>query len=261
MIDTHFHILPAIDDGPADLEESVELARAAHAAGTRVIAATSHIDHSFGIEVAGLAAARASVEAALAQAQVEVEIVRGGEIALSRLVDLTDGELEALRLGSGRHLLVECPFTPAVADMEPLVRGLRARGFEVLLAHPERCPAFLREPARVDALVAAGALVQVTAGSLRGDFGSTVRRFALAMLREGVAHCLASDAHDMRRRPPGLRTALDAAARDVPQVALLEEWLVQAVPAAVLAGEPAPPRPVAPESPRRGLLARVLRRA
>ena len=261
MIDTHFHILPGIDDGPESLDDAVELGRAALAAGTRVIAATSHIDHGFAVEIAGLAAAREAVTSALAQADVGVEVVRGGEIALSRLVDLTDDELSELRLGAGRHLLVECPFTPAVGDMEPLVRGLRARGFETLLAHPERCPAFLREPARVGALVEAGALVQVTAGSLRGDFGSTVRRFAVAMLREGVAHCLASDAHDLRRRPPGLRSALDAAAGDVPGMESLAPWLVEAVPAAVLAGEPAPPRPVAPESPRRGLLARVLRRA
>lgn len=261
MIDTHFHVLPGIDDGPADLGEAVELARVAESSGTRVIAATSHIDHGFGVAIAGLAPAREAVAAALAQARIDVEIVRGGEIALSRLVDLTDAELSELRLGTGHHLLVECPFTPAVADMEPLVHGLRSRGFEILLAHPERCPAFLRDPARVGALVDAGALVQVTAGSLRGDFGSTVRRNAISMLREGVAHCLASDAHDLRRRPPGLRSALDAAARDVPQLGLLEEWLVEAVPAAVLAGEPAPPRPVAPESPRRGLLGRVLRRA
>ncbi len=259
MIDTHFHILPGLDDGPADLEESLALARLAAADGTRVIAATSHIDHAFDVLPSQLEPARESVRAALRQAELPVEVVRGGELALSRLVDLSDDELAQARLGDGDFLLVECPFTLAVADMEPLVRGLRSRGFRVLLGHPERCPAFLRDPGRVPSLVAAGAFVQVTAGSLRGDFGNTVRRFSISLLREGIAHCLASDAHDAVRRPPGMRSALEAAARDVPEMAALEEWLCEDVPRAVIEGGEPPARPVVPEAPRRGLLARLRR--
>lgn len=261
MIDTHFHILPGIDDGPADMAESMVLARLAADDGTRVIAATSHVDHGFDVEASQLAPARDEVRAALRDAGIDVEVVRGGEIALSRLVDLDDEELADLRLGDGDVLLVECPFTLAMADMEPLVRGLRSRGYRMMLAHPERCPAFQREPDRLRSLVEAGALAQVTAGSLRGDFGRTVRRFAATLLREGNVHCLASDAHDALQRPPGLHRALEEGERDVPGLAALEDWLCRDVPEAVLAGREIPSRPSLPEAPRRGLVARVLRRA
>ena len=62
---------------------------------------------------------------------------------------------------------------------------LLARGHRVLLAHPERCPAFQRDPARLERLVDAGVLVQITAGSMTGGFGSTVRRFTATLLRTG----------------------------------------------------------------------------
>ena len=77
------------------------------------------------------------------------------------------------------------------------------RGHHVVLAHPERCPAFHRDPSMLTSLVSAGALTSVTAGSLVGRFGDEVRRFALELVRDGMVHNVASDAHDDVRRPPG----------------------------------------------------------
>src|SRR5215218_1952994 len=182
---------------------SLELARAAVGAGTQTILATPHINDDAGIEPARIATGLDDLRAALEDADIPLEVLPGGEIAIWRLVDLDDDTLRALALAGGPYLLVESPFSPAVGDFEPMVLDLHSRGFRVLLAHPERCPAFQREPARLEHLVDAGVLLQITAGSMAGAFGSTVRRFTTAMLREGVAHVIASDAHDHVQRPPG----------------------------------------------------------
>ena len=259
MIDLHSHILPGLDDGPRTMAGSLDLARAAVDTGTTTILATPHINDYARIDPPLIAATLEELRAALAEADIPLEVLPGGEIAIWRLVDLDDETLRGLALGGGPYLLVESPFSPAVGDFEPMVLDLHARGFRVLLAHPERCPAFQREPARLEHLVEAGVLLQITAGSMAGAFGSTVRRFTTAMLREGVAHVVASDAHDHVQRPPGLKIGFPAVERDLPGIVHHARWLTEVVPRAVLDGAPLPPRPPLPRPA--GLLRRLGLRA
>ena len=259
MIDLHSHILPGIDDGPATLDGSLELARAAAAAGTRTILATPHINTDERIDAAMVAAGIEALRPALEAAEIPLEVLPGGEIAIWRLVDLDDDALRSLALGGGPYLLVESPFSPVVGDFEPLVLDLHARGHRVLLAHPERCPAFQRDPPRLERLIEAGALAQVTAGSMAGAFGTTVRRFTSGLLRDGLAHVVASDAHDAVKRPPGLGAGFAALERDLPGVSMQQPWLTEAVPRAILDGAPLPERPPLPR--QAGLLRRLGLRA
>lgn len=258
VIDLHCHVLPGIDDGPATMEESVALARAAAAQGTRTIVATPHVtwDHPHNTAPAITALVR-ETNAALAAAGVPVDVLPGGEVAMSRAGDLHDEELSALRLGGGPWLLVECPFAPATTGFDLLLRGLASRGHRIILGHPERSPAFQREPERLEQFVYTGMLAQVTAASLTGTFGREVQRSARLMLDRGLAHVVASDAHDPHRRSPAVAEHVDAAGYGE-----LRGWLTEDVPAAVLAGTRIPPRPVPLAPPPRGLLERLgLRRA
>ncbi len=128
----------------------------------------------------------------------------------------------------------------------------------MLLAHPERCPGFHRDPALLQGLVAQGALCSITAGALTGRFGSTVNRFALKLLREGLVHDVASDTHDTRRRSPeSARTPGRSPPSAFPGLEGQAKWLTEGVPAAILAGEPLPERPALPS---RGWRERVLGR-
>ena len=231
MIDLHAHILPGLDDGPVTEDGAVAMARAAVAAGTRAMATTSHVSHGFGLGPDELAAARAALAERLGREEIPLELLQGGEIAPDRLPTLSEDDLRALTLGGGSYLLLECPFSPA-GGLDLMVADLLRRGYGVLLAHPERSPSFLRDPDRLATLVERGALAQVTAGSLTGAFGDTVRRAARTMLERGLVHVVASDAHDERHRPPGLPS-------DDPQL----EWMATAAPAAIIEGRPLPERP------------------
>ena len=135
---------------------------------------------------------------------------------------LDDDDLRGLTLGGGPWLLLECPLSPDAPAMEPMVAELRRRGLEVLLAHPERSPAFMRGPRPLERLVELGALAQLTSTSFSGRFGEPARRAAFAMLERGQGHVIASDGA-RRRRPPagpavragGARAALRGAAGPV----------------------------------------------
>ncbi len=250
MIDLHCHLLPGIDDGPATMADAIALARAAVEAGTTTIVATPHIDHRFGLTSADVSAGIAALEQALDEAAISVKIRAGGEIALTRVPDLAPHELAALGLGGGPYALIESPHTLAAGDFELVLFELRRRGQAIVLAHPERCPSFQREPERLARLVDAGVLCSITAGSLAGQFGDRVRRFTIELLRAGLVHDIASDAHDATRRSPAIAVDIARADRQLPGLAAQAHWLTHDAPAAILAGEPLPPRPPL-SSPRR----------
>jgi protein-tyrosine phosphatase len=239
MIDLHTHVLPGIDDGPETIEGSVELARAAFAAGVRTLVATPHVSWTYPNDPATIAARVEELRARLDAEGIPLDVRAGAEIAMTRLIDMRAEELSPLRLGGGGWLLVEPPFSPTVTGLGALIFQLQIQGHGVLLAHPERCPAFHREPEMLRSLVSEGVLMSVTAGSLVGRFGGEVRSFALKMAREKLIHNVTSDAHDTIRRPPGVTAELRKGG-----LGPLESWLTEEVPAAILSlGTPIPARP------------------
>lgn len=239
MIDLHCHVLPGIDDGPATIEGSLCLARAAVAAGTRTLVATPHVSWRYANSADSIARATEQLRARLIDEEIELELLSGAEIAMTRVGELGAGELAELRLGASAWLLIEPPFTPVATGLHETVLGLQDRGHRVLLAHPERCPAIQRDPGLLESLVAAGVLTSVTAGSLAGRFGEQVRRFALSLFEQGLVHNVASDAHDDVDRAPGMAQEIERAG-----LGALTDWLTAAVPAAILEGSEAiPARP------------------
>jgi protein-tyrosine phosphatase len=238
VIDLHCHVLPGIDDGPASIEESVAMVRAAARGGTRLMVATPHVSLRYRNDAATIERLVRELNARLQAEGVPVEIRSGAEIAVAHVGELDRSGLFELGLGGGPWLLLEPPFARAFTRLGPILLDLQRRGHRIVLAHPERCPVFHREPELLETLVDAGALTSLTAGSLVGGFGRDVRRFALELVRAGMAHNVASDAHDELKRPPSIAAELERAGLEP-----LESWLTEEVPGAILAGEEIPPRP------------------
>jgi protein-tyrosine phosphatase len=237
VIDLHCHLLPGIDDGPPDMQESVALATAAARAGIHTIAATPHFrpDHP-GVRPEELADRCAEVSAALNAATIDVAVVTAAEVDVTTALWASD---EELRLASyhqaGAYLLVETPYTGLPEAFEDWLFTIATRGFRILLAHPERNATFQRHPSRLENLVRRGTLVQVTAASLLGERRSRTRAFAERLVERGLVHVLASDSHrGAGWREPDLSLGVAAAAAIDPVRA---EWMVTDAPAAILAGE------------------------
>lgn len=203
--------------------------------------ATPHVSPRYPNDPDTIAEGVAAVRAAAAAAGIDVELLAGAEVAHEPALELDDAVLRRLTLGDSRCLLLESPLSPAVGPVfERCVRELQERGYRILLAHPERAPAFMDRPQRVRALVEGGALCSITASALSGHFGQGPRWFALELLRDGLVHSVDSDAHDVVGRPPGLRAGMLDAAETLPWLAPRAGWYMTRVPAALLADEPLP---------------------
>jgi protein-tyrosine phosphatase len=257
VIDLHCHVLPGIDDGPETIDGSLELARAAEEQGIRTIVATPHVtyDHLHNTSERILAAVE-QVNKALRKQRIGVMVLPGAEVALERAGELDDDELAALRLGGGPWLLVECPMFAGGMGVDGQLHALAGRGHRIVLAHPERCPVFQTDLNRLERLVEAGMLGQVTASALTGQFGRTVERIAKDMVGRDLIQIAASDAHNAGRRPPVIRDHLEDANLDG-----MADWLSSDVPEAVLAGTSIPDRPATERvQGRKGLFGRRGRR-
>jgi len=237
VIDLHCHVLPGIDDGPSTTEGSLALARAAAAAGTRTLVATPHISWGYPNDADTIARLVREINTRLVAEAIALDVRPGAEIAITRVLDIEPAQLARLGLGGGPWLLIEPPFAGVTTSLSEVVRDLKRHGHRIVLAHPERCQAFHDDPGMLDVLVRDGAITSITAGSLVGQFGESVRRFALQLAHDELIHNVVSDAHDDVKRPPGVNAQLEHAG-----LGPLREWLTEQVPAAILAGEDTLPR-------------------
>jgi protein-tyrosine phosphatase len=260
VVDLHSHILPGLDDGADDIEVSLAMARTAAGDGVQAMAATPHVNFDYEVDPETMRAGVDELNAALADAGIALTVLPGGEISMPRAADLDDDELASFSLGGGRTLLIESPYLKGVASMEELLFDLQLRGFRVLLAHPERCPIFQDDPDRLRRIVARDVYCSVNTGSLAGIFGRRVRALAMDLLRGGLVHSIASDAHDDAGRPPGLLMGVRAAEQELPGVSAQADWYTRDAPAAFVEGTPLPARPPAPEPPAPSRLRRMLGR-
>jgi protein-tyrosine phosphatase len=252
LIDLHCHLLPGLDDGPATIDESLALARAARESGIEAIVATPHIREDYPFDPAEIPLRARELEQALREAGIAIRVVEGAEVAITRVPDLDQATLRVLCLGDGPYMLVESPYTYATTVLEETVFDLQVRGFRPVLAHPERAPSFQQEPDRLARLVERGVLCSVTAASMTGAFGGTVKKFTALIFSRGLVHNVASDAHDAVRRPVDLRGGFESLDKELPGLAVQVDWFTQLVPEAITTGQEVPAAPGLPQRRARG---------
>jgi protein-tyrosine phosphatase len=199
----HFHALPGVDDGPATMEDSLELARLAVRDGTRTVVATPHIRREYLADPSEVRPRVAELQDRLRLERIPLSVLPGGELDPEMVGSLADAELDAIAIGppGARWLLLEAPFD-GLHGLVVAAAELRARGFGVVLAHPERAAGVLAGGCRIlRNELAAGCVTQVSASSLTGAHGHEAQVSAWALVDYGLAHAIASDAHSALRAP------------------------------------------------------------
>lgn len=237
-IDIHCHCLPGLDDGPRTMAEALELCRALVNDGITTVIATPHQLGRFDAQNDGDSIRQAvqSLREALGAADVPLDVAPGADVRVDeRILSFLDSG-RILTLGdAGRYLLLELPHG-AFIDFAPLIVGLGSRGVTPIISHPERNAFLLKRPEVVRLWLGQGALLQVTAASLLGDFGPAPEQAAWGWLGTGAAPLVATDSHDTASRRPRLSEAIDAIAERLGTVAAYRTCIAN--PAAVLDGEP-----------------------
>jgi protein-tyrosine phosphatase len=239
MVDIHHHLLPGLDDGSRDLETSVAMACMAAEDGITHVLATPHANDHFPFDPERIAAGIATLRDALASASIPLQIASGCDFHLS-YDNVQDAIAHPTKYTLNQHeyLLIELPDQGLSPHLTDTFYQLRIAGMVPILTHPERNPTLQRDPSRMADWLRDGMLVQVTANSVTGEMGSKAQSMAHDLLRNRWVHFLATDAHNLKARPPILSEARKLVARRFGES--YAGLLCTANPTAVYEGRPLP---------------------
>ncbi len=204
FVDIHCHCLPGIDDGPADVGESIALCKALSDDGISTVIATPHQlgrwdDSNW---AAPIREGVANLKAALEEAGIPLNLFPGADVRIDeRLCALIDEDKVLTLADKGKHILLELPHEVFI-DIEFLLAELNSKGIRGIVTHPERNAFLKRQPDAVLKWVNEGCVLQITAASLIGRFGPEAQRAAWHFLDMPFALTIATDAHDCSSRCP-----------------------------------------------------------
>jgi len=239
MIDIHTHILWGLDDGARTIDDSLEMCQIAYRDGIRTVVATPHtlnglyqndrpsilrkvrelndvISNQLFVNSPGLnnqsSVTEESTNNKLRITNTELRILPGADVHLCEetLRQLEGGKVTTLGDG-GKYLLIELPFHAIPYGTEDMLFQIITRGIIPIISHPERNLEVGQNLRRYRKMIRMGCLGQLTAMSLNGGFGPSIKRLAEKLLAKRLVHLIASDAHSADGRPPilsdGVRTA------------------------------------------------------
>jgi protein-tyrosine phosphatase len=214
LVDLHVHLLAGLDDGPRTLDEALAMCRAAAEEGVRMAAATAHQNDRYpAVTPERIREATRELAAALAAEGLGTTVFPCAEVMAFPDMEAAwrDGSLLSVADRS-QYILVEMPHGVFV-DLSRTAAGLVAAGVRPILAHPERNEEWLHDAGRIEAMIEAGCLVQVSSGSVTKPRSRADARALRSWFRRGIVHLLGSDGHSVRRRPPRVAEAYDQISR------------------------------------------------
>ena len=232
MVDIHTHILPDADDGARSWEMAKEMCRMAVKDGVSQMVATPHANEEYVFD-------RVKHLGSLQQLQNEIN----GEIKLTLGCDFHfsfENIQAALKdpstftITGTNYLLVELSDFAVSGAVSEAIRKLREAGIQPIITHPERNPILQRTPESILRLGDQGCVIQVTASAFTGFWGEPIQKIAEWLLKKRAIHVIASDAHDVKNRPP----VLSVARRRISELAdeTTAKRLTEDNPAAIVAG-------------------------
>jgi protein-tyrosine phosphatase len=242
VIDLHCHVLPGVDDGPETITDALAMCSQMAGDGIGTVVATPHmLTDQYPVSRADILRGVQDLRDELASWDITLDVRPGADVMITS--DLP----ELLRAGrvmtvddAGKYVLLELPHHVLPSGLDQLLYAVQVLGITPIITHPERQFELQRHPDLLRPLIERGILVQVTASSIEGSFGDTARKCAMSLLKSGMVHLCASDAHSPRGRKPGLSRA-----RKVVESMLSPEEsqvIFDLNPARVLAGADIEPR-------------------
>ncbi|RZT21368.1 tyrosine-protein phosphatase [Fictibacillus sp. BK138] len=202
MIDIHSHILPGVDDGAQNLNEAINMAEAAVKEGITYLYATPHHRNGrFENEKQTILNVVDQLNQELIIRGIPLTILPGQEIRIYKelIEDLDRDTLMPLH-HELKYLLIELPSSNVPAYATEILYELSLRNYTPIIVHPERNSEIMENPDLLKDFIITGALTQITANSVIGNFGKKIMNFSQDLIKSNMAHFIASDAHNITSR-------------------------------------------------------------
>ncbi len=207
MIDIHHHLLYGLDDGSPDLEKSLAMAEMAIDDGITHVVCTPHANSEYEFRPEENAARLAMLREKLGD---RLTLGLGCDFHLS--YDNIEDALshpQKYTINGKQYLLVEFPDFGIPQNISASLYEMSVAGMVPIITHPERNLTLMQKTEKIAEWIGMGCMVQVTAGSLLGNFGKGPQRVARQLLDQQRVHVIATDAHNVTSRPPVMSDAYE----------------------------------------------------
>jgi protein-tyrosine phosphatase len=211
LIDIHCHILPGVDDGSAEMKESLNMAKKAVEAGiTHIFSTPHHLNEKYVNVKSDIIYRVVRLNESLQQNNIPLTIHLGQEVRIHRDIFTSLEKEEILTLDdNGTYLLLELPSGRVPTYTQEVIYELLLKGITPIIVHPERNKELIENHKLLFELVQEGALTQLTSGSIIGNFGKSIQSFSKKIIEHNLAHFVATDAHNIDSRGFSLKHAYE----------------------------------------------------
>ena len=211
MIDVHCHILPEIDDGAKNIEESIMMAKIASEEGIKTIIATPHyIEGEYFREKFFNKEVLKQLNSEIKLRNIDLEVLLGNEVFISpNIFNLLDNDKIA-KLNNSKYMLIELPYWEIPFYTEKILYNLKLRGITPILAHPERNHKIIDNPNVLYNFIKQGVLAQMNINSIMDNESKVIRKTSEILLAHNMIHFIATDAHSYKFRTPRVKDKLVA---------------------------------------------------
>jgi protein-tyrosine phosphatase len=236
VIDIHCHILPEVDDGPKSWETAETMCRMSAQDGIEHIVATPHANDRYYYDRPYLSGLLSRLQERIGDTP-KLSLGCDFHLSFENMANALQTP-ERYCIGDTRYLLVEPSNFSVPQQIDEWLTQLEERNVTAIITHPERNPILQQTEDRVLRWIELGCAVQVTASAITGSWGARAQQMAQWLLKKTAVHIVATDAHDIQRRPPVLSEAARAIAKDYGED--LARALVEGNPGAVVRNESLP---------------------
>jgi len=197
MVDLHSHILPGIDDGSSNIEESIKIINHLYDNGISDIILTSHYIKDTKYNYNQIVRERLYKELKEKLGNDLINLYLGNEVYLTEdVIDLLE-QHEITTLNNTKYLLVELPLSNYMANFQNILCELNAYGIVPIIAHPERYSFIQKDNKRIKELLEFNCLLQCNVDSLVGKYGKNAKKTMKWLLKNNLVSCVATDTHSV----------------------------------------------------------------